>query len=135
MYICSVVGRQYWHHLRSQPLEYKIFVGFLQIDMPGHWLCDQCLTFHLKPKFHPTMDYLRVWPAWRSAQPYSWLSRLMPGPYTFPQIRASHLMVRMAMNRHLFGSEHGERLDIFSKPFRKGSIQDGWVMYLQKHAL
>ena len=48
-YICYLLGRQYWHHLRSQPLEYKIFLGFLEKNMTGHWLCDQCLTFHLKP--------------------------------------------------------------------------------------
>lgn len=36
-------------------------------------------------------------------------------------------MVRMAMNRHLFGPQHGEPLDIFSDRSRKVSFQDGWA--------
>lgn len=35
-YICYVVGHQYWHHLRSQPLEYERFLGLLEKDMPNH---------------------------------------------------------------------------------------------------
>lgn len=95
--------------------------------MPGHWLCDQCLKFHLKPKFHPHHGLTKsVAGVEVCVQPYYWHSRLVSKPYTFPPIRASHLMIRMALNCHLFGSEHGERLDIFSKSFHKGSIQDGW---------
>ena len=41
----------YWHHLRPQPLEYEIFLGFLEKKiMNGHWLGD---IFHLKSKFNP----------------------------------------------------------------------------------
>lgn len=34
-------------------------------------------------------------------------------------------MVRMVMNRHILGSEHGEQLDILSKPSCLDSFQDG----------
>ena len=46
--------------------------------------------------------------------------------FTHPSTRISWIMVRMVMNRHLFGSEHGEGLDIFSEPSRKDSFQGGW---------
>lgn len=118
-YICYVLGRQYWQHLRSQPLEYETFLGFLEKDMTSHWLCHQCLVFHLKPKIHPIVKYglARLpWPTWKCVRPSYYLSRTMSRPYTFPSVPISHFMVRMAMNRHLLGSEHGEPLDIFSEP-------------------
>ena len=40
----------------------------------------------------------------------------MSRPHTFPPGPISHLMVRMAMNRHLLGPEYSEPLDIFSEP-------------------
>lgn len=40
-YICYVLGRQYWHRLQSEPLEYDMFLGFLEKDMATHWLCPQ----------------------------------------------------------------------------------------------
>ena len=118
-YICYVLGRQYWQHLRSQPLEYEIFLGFLEKDMSSHWLCHQCLIFHLKPKIHPILKYGLArppWPTWKCVRPPYYLSRTMSRPYTFPPVPISHLMVRMVMNRYLLGSEHGEPLDIFSEP-------------------
>ena len=125
-FICYAVGGQYWHHLRSQPLEYKIFLDLLEKDMTGHWLCDQCLTFHIKPKFHSILIYYLTKPAWKCTQPYPRITGPMSTQYTFPPIEISHLMVRMAMNRHHFGSEHGEPLDIFSKLSHKDSSQDCW---------
>lgn len=43
----------------------KIFLGFLEKDMTGHWFCDQCLTYHSKPRICPIMEYYHVWPAWK----------------------------------------------------------------------
>ena len=44
----------------------------------------------------------------------------MSRPYTFPYTEISYLM-----DRHLLGSEHGARLDIFSTPSCQDSFQDG----------
>lgn len=118
-YICYGLGRQYWQHLRSQPLEYEIFLGFLEKDTTSHWLCHQCLIFHLKPKIHPIVKYglARLpWPRWKCVQPFYYLSRTMSTPYGLPSVLILHLMVRMAMNCHLLGSEHGEPLAIFFEP-------------------
>ena len=124
--ISYVVGRQYWYHLRSQPLEYEIFLGFLEKDMNRHWLCHQCLIFHLKPKLHPTLKYGLAHPAWKCTQCEYDISSPNASPYTYPGIEwISHLMVHMAMNCHFFGSEHGEPLDIFSGPSHTDSFQDG----------
>lgn len=117
-YICYVLGLQYWQHLRSQPLEYEIFLGFLEKDMTSHWLCHQCLIFHLKPEFSPISKYDLPLPrlTWKCVRSSYYLSRTMSRPHTFPPGPISHLMVRMAINRHLLGPEHGEPLDIFSEP-------------------
>ena len=125
-YICYVVGRQYWHHIRFDPLEYKIFLGFLEKDMPGHWLCTQCLTFHSKPIIKGHYHVAR--PEWKCAQPLSYISPTMSRLFTYPSTRISWLMVRMVTNRHLFGPEHGERLDTLSEPSCKDSFKDGWGM-------
>lgn len=125
-YICYVVGPQYWHHLRSQPLEHEIFLGFLEKDMNRHWLCHQCLIFHLKPKLHPILIYRLEHPAWKCTQREDDISSPNASPDTYPVIWwVSHLMVHMAMNRHLFGSDHGESLDIFSRLPHTDSFQDG----------
>lgn len=50
---------------------------------------------------------------------------LADSPDTYPYISISHLMPRMAMNRHLVGSEYGKRLHIFSTPSSRDSFQNG----------
>lgn len=67
-YIWYVVGSQYWHQLRSQPFEYKIFLGLLEKTMTGHWLCYECLTFHPKPKLDSSSRYYFSWPACKCDQ-------------------------------------------------------------------
>lgn len=125
-YICYVVGHQYWHHLRSQPLEYERFLGLLEKDMPNHWLCFPCLRFHLKPKFHPSYQYNHAKPGWRCPQSSDHLASSKHAPYSWPLFWISNLMVRMAMNRHLFGSKHGKPLDIFFNQHPRDYFQGGW---------
>ena len=84
--------------------------------MTSHWLCHQCLTFHSKPKIHPSFKYGLTPLTWKCVQPSCYLSHTMSTPYTFPPIPNLYFMVRMPINRHLLGSEHGEPLDIFSEP-------------------
>lgn len=123
-YIWYVVGSQYWHHLRFNSRQYKTFLGFLEKSMPGHWLCDECLTFHPKPKFGSLMRYSWL-PAWKCAQPKIYFSRHLETPYAAPYIPISHIMLRMAMNRHLFGPEHGEPLKSLSTPAFSDSFREG----------
>lgn len=119
-YIWYVVGSQYWHHLRSHPLEYKIFLGLLEKNVTGHWLCYECLKFHSMPKFD-TNPYPQL-PGWKCDK---YGLRYLISPGTYPFIPISYLKLRIAMNRHIFGSEHGEGLDIFSIPSCRDSFRYG----------
>lgn len=124
-YICYIVGPQYWYHLRSQPLEHRIFLGFREKDMNRHWLCHQYLIFHSKPKIHPVLKCRLDHPAWKCTQHELDISSPNASLETYPIIWwGSHLMVHMAMNCHFFGSYHGESLDIFSRLPCTDSFQD-----------
>lgn len=88
---------------------------------PG--FCDQCLTFHSKPRNQSlswntiTSGSGRAWKLCCSAPFFFFLEvRLTPFSFCF---RFRHLIVRIAMNGHLFfffffGSKHGERARYFS---------------------
>lgn len=125
-YICYVVRHQYWHHLWSQPLEYERFFGLLKKDMPNYWLCFPYLRFHLKLKFHPFYQYNHVKPGWRYLQSSNHLASLKPALDSWLLFWISNLMVRIAINCHLFESEHGKPLDIFSNQYPKDYFQGNW---------
>ena len=121
-YIWYVMGSQYWHQLRSQPFEYKIFHGLLEKTMTGHWLCYECLTFHPKPKLDSSSRYYFSLPAWKCDKDDF---RYLQSPDTYPLLPISYLKLRMAMNRHLLGPEHGEGLAFFSTSACRDSFRDG----------
>ena len=116
-YICYVVGRHYWHALRSQPIEKDKFLTIIERDLPSHWLCHLCSIFQPRPA-----DIMQYSP-FRTTSPVPKcidFSRYSPTrntfhPHALPMVNITHPMVHLAMNHHLFGPEHGEPLDFFSQ--------------------
>ena len=121
-YIWYVVGSQYWHQLRLQPLEYKIFLGFLEKTMTRHLLCEECLTFHSEPKLESDVGDIYKLPAGKC---HRHVLRYLDGPETKPDLPITYLKLQMATNRHLFGPEHGKGLDIFSTSACRDSFRHG----------
>ncbi len=116
-YICYVVGRHYWHALRSQPIEKDKFLTIIERDLPSHWLCHLCSIFYPRPA-----DIMQYSP-FRTTSPVPKcidFSRYSPTrntfhPHALPMVNITHPMVHLAMDHHLFGPEHGEPLDFFSQ--------------------
>lgn len=122
-YICYVVGLQYWHHLKSQPLQKKEFLLLLEQALPRHWLCHYCYLFHCTPRRRWFMGEKRVINGLHDWYPrgaqcafdrYRTTFTFTPSSNPF-SIRCTHVMVQLAMNRHRFGFRHGVSLDVFNQ--------------------
>lgn len=120
-FICAAVGGpQYWTKLRSEPLELENFLCFFEKDNPGYWLCRPCTIFHPHQRgFRRTSayNYIRkeTLNCLHSKNPHTGcLSKV----YSNPPHPINHWMVQMAMNRHLWGPEHGLSLNVLSQSRR-----------------
>lgn len=124
-YICNTVGPQYWSKLRSEPLELETFLGLFEKDNPRHWLCHSCRIFHLHQLgFQLKSGYQALNTSWKCVKHYDCLTGCVSRPFSDPSPGINHFMVQMAMNRHLWGPDHGLPLKHLSveDDFSAGSI-------------